>query len=202
MHENETRELMGDEPVISVEELASGGFSVIDRTGGGMVAHRGTLHPDEYIDRAVLREATEEALGFTHEEVSSAYAYGRPTTEQRQLRERIDSRLLALSRSGGRMASLAMALDIGTATLERALARATRAEVAPIVRNPAVRSNRVCFKCGDDGAKARKRRHSRSPEQWVGSVDLCDGCYSAGFETQPGNPRYWEHRLSVRPVGA
>ena len=53
MHEHDLHELMQDETAFTAEELATGGFSVIDRTDGGMVAHRGVLHPDEYV-RAVL----------------------------------------------------------------------------------------------------------------------------------------------------
>jgi len=201
MHEHDLHELMQDETAFTAEELATGGFSVIDRTDGGMVAHRGVLHPDEYVDRAVLREAAEASLGFTYAEITAAYKMGRPTDEQRQQREKIDARLLALSRSGGAMSTLAVVLDLGPATIDRALARARRAEVAPIVKSPAVVTRLVCFTCEADTARPRRRRHSTSPEQWVGTVNLCDKCYTRGFDTRPGNPRYWEHRLATRPIG-
>jgi len=187
------------------------GFGIIDTSRGessgltygaadmGMTAHRGVLQEGEYVDPALLREAAEEALGFTYDDVSSVYRQGRLGLEQRQLRERIDSRLLALSRSGGNMTLLATTLELGGSTIDRAIARAKQIEVAPIVKNPAVRTRLVCFKCGEDGATPRRRRHSKSPE--AGTVDLCDEDYAKGFEHQPGNPAYWAHRNSTRPVG-
>jgi len=196
----------------TLDLLEEGGFSVVDTMHGrgtgktygardmGMTAHRGVLHPDEYVDTEALQAAVTDVLGYTYEQVAFAYKNGRPTAEQSQLRERIDSRLLALSRSGGNMAALARVLPISEKAIDRVLARARRAEVRPIVVNPAVRTRTVCFKCEAEGARPRKRRHSTSPEQWVGTVDLCDKCYGEGFETKPGNPRYWEHRLATRPI--
>jgi hypothetical protein len=180
VNEQELHELMQDETFVSDEELASGGFAVIDRTDGGMVAHRGTLHPDEFVDEDVLRAAAEEALGFTYEDVSSAYAKGRPSAEQRQLREKIDSRLLALSRGGGNMDKLADAIGLGPATVDRALSRARAVEIDPIVRNPAVTHVIPCFKC-ERPARPRKRRFSQSPKVETGTVNLCDDCYAQGF---------------------
>jgi hypothetical protein len=189
------------------------GFGIVDTSRGtsagatygaadmGMTAHRGVLHPDEYIDQAVLREAAEEALGFTHEEVSSAYRVGRSTTEQRQLRERIDARLLALSRSGGSMVTLSSALGLSEKTVDRALRRARDVEVAPQVKNPAVKTRRVCFKTAEEGAKPRKRRHSKSPAHLIGTVNLIDSEYAKGFDQRPGNPMYWEFMDRSRPVG-
>jgi len=187
------------------------GFGIIDTSRGessgatygsadmGMTAHRGVLQEGEYIDVDTLRAATEEALGYSYDDVSSVYRQGRLGLEQRQLRERIDSRLLALSRSGGNMTLLATTMELGYSTIKRALARAIGREVEPVVKRPAVRTRLVCFKCGAEGATARRRRHSKSPE--AGTVDLCDADYAKGFEHQPGNPAYWAHRNSTRPVG-
>jgi len=162
------------ETIANEEEFAAGGFSIIDRTDGGLVAHRGILHADEYVDFFALREQVEEEFGFTYAAIAAAYKGGRPTVEQRQQREKIDSRLLALSRSGGNMDRLADAVGIGPATIDRALVRAKAVEVVPQVKNPAVRSTLICFKCGEPGATRRKRRHSESPANEVGTILLCD----------------------------
>jgi hypothetical protein len=176
--------------------------SLYGATDAGMTAHRGILHPDEYIDPGVLREAAEEALGFTHADVSAVYARGgRLTTEQRQLREKIDARLLALSRSGGSMVTLSSALGLSEKTVDRALRRARDVEVAPQVKNPAVMTRRVCFKCGGSGAKPVRRRHSKSPAHLVGTVNLCTPCHARGFNQRPGNPAYWEFMDRSLPVG-
>ena len=161
---------------------------------GGLVAHRGVLHPDEYVDYFDLREQIEADFGFTYADVSFAYAKGRPSTEQRQLREKIDARLLALSRGGGNMEQLAKAFGLSEKTLDRALTRARDVEVDPIVKNPAVVTTLVCFKTGEPPATARKRRFSDSPPQWTGTINLSDDEYAKGFDTRPGNPAYWEFR--------
>lgn len=180
------------------------GFGVVDtlHTAGdaGMVAHRGVLHPDEYVDSDVLLDAACEAVGFTHTEITTVYRQGLKSPEQRQLRERIDSRMLALRRAGGNMQQLADALGLNEKTLDRALKRARSREVVAVVLRPAVISRLVCFKCGDEGATIRKRRFSQSPDGEVGSVALCSACYTAGFDQRPGNPRYWAHRLATTPI--
>jgi len=193
-------DLMQAETFVSDEELATGGFAVIDRTDGGMVAHRGTLHPDEYVDQVVLREAAEEALGFTYEDVSSAYAKGRPSAEQRQLREKIDSRLLALSRAGGNMDKLGNALGFTGNVVDRALVRARDVEIDPIIRNPAVTHRIPCFKCEQD-ARLRKRRFSQSPRAEVGTVALCDDHYAAGWITIKSNGTHKAIKRHVNAVG-
>lgn len=112
-----------------------GGWHVADirsnkDEAGGLVSHRGVLAPAEYVDPDVLRPMVEEALGFTVDDVTSVYtSRGRFRNDLRQLRARIDARLLALSRSGGNMAALARSLGINPRTMERALARARAAEV-------------------------------------------------------------------------
>jgi hypothetical protein len=168
----------------------------------GMLAHRGVLQADEYVDWFALREVVEADLGFTYAQVNEAYATGRPTTEQRQLREKIDSRLLALSRAGGNMDTLAKALDISEKTIDRALKRAREIDVQPVVPHGVVKAEHPCFKCGEPG-KLRKRRFSDSPTEWVGNVALCDEHYAAGFERHPGNPAYWAFRARLgTPRGA
>ena len=201
-------EMFGD---TSVADDHIPGFSLagpaIPFADDGMTAHRGTLHPDEYIDPDALQGAIEQALGFTYEDVSSAYMTGRPTAETRQLRERIDSRLLALSRSGGNMALLARTMEISEKTIDRALIRARETEVAPIVVNPAVVTRHVSFITGEPGATPRRRRHVGCPnhmrpsdDRRVSTINLSDEEYARGFETQPGNPAYWEHRLATTPL--
>ncbi len=167
----------------------------------GAHAHRGVLQGDEYIDVDEIRAAVEESLGYTYDDVSSVYRQGRLSPEQRQLRERIDSRLLALSRSGGNMTILADTLKLGGSTLDRAIARAKQVEVQPVVKNPAVVTPTVCFKTGEKGARPRQRRHDRCPshllpveERRRSTINLSDAEYAKGFETRPGNPAYWAFR--------
>jgi hypothetical protein len=108
------------------------GFSIVsigneDVNDAGMVAHRGVLHEDEYVDEPLLKLMIERRLGFTYEQIRSVYRSGPLAADARQLRAKIDARLLALSRSGGVMTLLAEALGLGDATIERALARAREA---------------------------------------------------------------------------
>ena len=109
------------------------GFSIVstqresrDADDAGMVAHRGVLHPDEYVDEPLLQIMVERRLGFTYEQIRSVYKQGGTplTNTQRQLRAKIDARLLALSASGGIMALLAQAVGLNEKTIDRALARA------------------------------------------------------------------------------
>ena len=199
--------------------MRSEGFGVVEpqhgsgRTGStygakdaGMTVHRGVIHPDAYVDEDALRTAVEESLGHTYEDVSSAYTNGRPTAEQRQLRERIDSRLLALSRSGGNMALLARTMEISEKTIDRALTRAREVEVAPIVERPAVKTPHVSFITGLPGARPRRRRHVGCPnhmrpmdDRRVSTINLSDAEYAKGLETKPGSAAYWEFRDETKP---
>lgn len=205
MHEN-ISEIMSEAPGgVTPREGIPHGFGVIDPVHNnehqaGMVAHRGVLHPDEYVDADVLRDAACEAVGFTYAEITSVYRQGLKTPETRQLRERIDSRMLALRRSGGNMTQLADALGLAQSAVDRALKRARSREVVAVVQHPAVVSRLVCFKCGEEGARTRKRRFSQAPDGEVGTVDLCSACYTAGFEQRQGNPAYWAHRLATTPI--
>ena len=198
------------------EILDSEAFTILDRTrlssDGGMRAHRGVLAENEYVDFFELRALLEAEFGFTYEDVSAAYKTGRPTAEQRELRERIDARMLALSRAGGNMARLGQALPITEKAVYRALSRARAAEVVPMVKHGVVKSDRVCFKCGERGAQPYRRAHSdsflrddegRIIEDRRGTINLCDEHHRQGLNPRPGNPAYWafRDRLAI-PEGA
>jgi hypothetical protein len=190
------------------DEFLRGGFEIVDptrlSTDAGMTAHRGDLSGDEYIAPEEIQAAVEASLGFTYADVSAAYTTGRPTAEQRQLRERIDSRLLALSRAGGNMTTLGETLGLGHATVERALARARNNEVTPVVARPAVTTRRVCFIHETPDATPRKRKHRGCPNNMLpvadrrhSTVNLSDRAYARGFDEKPGNPAYWEFRAKA-----
>jgi hypothetical protein len=102
------------------------GGDVSDRCG--LTAHRGVLHPDEYVDIARLLPAVEARLGFTRDELRWVYRQGRKSAAQRMLRTRIEARLLRLAESGGNMEMLARVVGIERKTIGRALARARRAK--------------------------------------------------------------------------
>jgi hypothetical protein len=208
------------ETMLSADLMRSEGFGVVETSRGsgatgstygakdaGMTAHRGILHPDEYVDPDVLTDAVEAALGYSYEDVSSAYKNGRPTAEQRQLRDRIDSRVLALSRSGGNMALLARTLEVSEKTIDRALVRARENEVTPIVTAPAVTTRCVSFMTGEPGAKPRRRAHAGCPSHMLpdeayrySTINLSDEEYERGLRGRPGNPAYWEFRLGTSPL--
>lgn len=184
-----------------LERVGSRFGVVTGKEEGGLVAHRGVLAPGEYVDPFVLRDAVEAELGYSYADVSAVYGNGRPSAEQRQLREKIDARLLALSRAGGNMEQLAKALALSEKTIDRALSRAREVDVRPMVPHGVVKRTHVCFKCSQP-ARLRKRRFSDSPTEWVGNIALCDEHYAAGFERKPGNPAYWAFRESTRPLGS
>lgn len=177
----------GVEAALRGDAFSVVGPDVPNTDGGGLVAHRGVLHPDEYVDPDQFQQAVEAELGYTYAEVKAVYKAGGNrwlTPTQREFRAYIDARLLALSRSGTNVTELAEAIGIGRATLNRALERARALHVEPQVRNPVVLTKRVCFKCGSPGARARRRRFSTSPEQWRGTIDLCDPCVREGYEAE------------------
>jgi len=152
----------------------------------GMTAHRGTLHPDEYVDETLVRQAAEELLGFTYADITAVYRQGPKSSEQRQLRARIDARLLALSVSGG-LPKLAEILNLNEKTLDRALKRAKDAKVEPIVKNPAVKTALVCFIEGTPDARPRRRSHKGCPASMLplpqyrdGTINLSDRAFARG----------------------
>lgn len=119
--------------------LQDGGWHAIEPARGrhaGAYAHRGVLHPDEYVDTRVLVALVEEHLGYSVAEVRSVYRQGPLSAEGRALRARIDARLEEVARRGGLMLELARALGWAIRggakgdrcdTLERALRRAREA---------------------------------------------------------------------------
>lgn len=90
----------------------------------GMTAHRGVLHPAEYVDQARLLPEVERRLGFTLAEIYEVFCQGRKSAGQRELRGRIEARLLEISRSGGNLSALGRVTGLNPGTLNRALARA------------------------------------------------------------------------------
>jgi hypothetical protein len=173
---------------------------VVGKDEGGLVAHRGVLQDDEYVDFFLLREQVEAEFGMTYGEITTVYQNGRPNAAVLQNRAKVDARLLELSRAGGNMAQLAKALGLSEKTIDRAIARAREIDVQPMVPTGVVKTTRVCFKTGEPGATLRKRRFSESPAQWVGAVALCDDEYAKGFDRKPGNPAYWDFRDARTPL--
>jgi hypothetical protein len=140
---DEAAELAADEAE-ALGFLREGGWRAVavknnGLNNGGMTAHRGVLHPDEYVDALALQKMVEAELGFTYEQVRSVYRQGPLSADQRELRGRIDARLLALSHAGGHMLELARAFGWTVKaggphggpscdTMERALVRARSCE--------------------------------------------------------------------------
>lgn len=181
----------GGETSSADEFLSAGGWGIATLDGGGrdggLVAHRGVVHPEEYVDADILRDAACEALGFSYEEITSVYRQGPLAPEQRQLREKIDARLLALSHAGGNMRQLAQALAINEKTLDRALNRARDRWVEPVVKNPAVVKPLMCFIEGTMDAKPRRRRYKGCPASMLplpqyrdGTINLSARAYARG----------------------
>lgn len=117
------------------DALFGGGWHVVYAKRGaedGLTSHRGVLHPDEYVDMSVLRALVEAELGFSYEQVRSVYRQGPLSARQRELRGRIDARVLALSHAGANLALLGRLLgfpvkDNGNCrAMENALARARK----------------------------------------------------------------------------
>lgn len=97
----------------TAEFMRSKGFTVVhekNQQGSGMTAHRGVLHPDEYVSGIELQRLVEAELGFTYAQIRAVYRQGPLSKEQRQLREQIDARLLALRRSGANLTELARSI--------------------------------------------------------------------------------------------
>jgi hypothetical protein len=123
---------------VEADFLNSGGWRVVSIKGGdeegGVTSHRGVLHPHEYVNVDELRALVAAELGFSYEQIRSVYKQGPKSATTRELRARIDARLLALSRSGGHMAELGRALgfpvkdDGHCRVIENALTRAREEE--------------------------------------------------------------------------
>jgi phage terminase small subunit len=108
-----------------LEWLQRGGWHAVKGT-----AHRGVLHPDEYLDEEAVRAMFERELGFTVAQVRSVHRQGRTSKAQRELRTRVDARLLAISRAGGNMTALAGVVGLQPKSLQRALSRASQTKEA------------------------------------------------------------------------
>lgn len=116
----------------ALEFMQAGGWSVVHAKHGaeaGLVAHRGVLHPEEYVSGQALAGMVTHHLGFTYEQIRSVYRQGPLGPDQRRLRTEIDSALLALSRSGANMVALGAALGFpvkggNCRTIDNALYRA------------------------------------------------------------------------------
>jgi hypothetical protein len=91
---------------------------------GGMVAHRGVLHPDEYVNEASLLCEAEDRFGFTLLDVRGVYRQGPKSAATLARRAQIDARLLELAEAGGNMAALARIFEMDPDVFGRATARA------------------------------------------------------------------------------
>jgi len=102
--------------------------------GGGLVAHRGVLQDNEYVDAKILRAAVEEELGYTYDQIRSVYRQGPLSAAKREIRDVIVARMLALRRSGANMAELGRAIGLTISadghcrTLDNAVSRARAVE--------------------------------------------------------------------------
>lgn len=115
----------------AVDFLRAGGWSVVSTKSGdrgGLTAHRGVLHPDEWVDPCRLAAMVEQRFGFGIAELRPLYCQGRKSAAQRALRARVDARLLEIARTGGNLTLLADALGVHRETVARALTRARAAE--------------------------------------------------------------------------
>jgi hypothetical protein len=101
----------------------------------GLVAHRGVLHPDEHVNEMRVLIECERLLGFTSADLWEVYAQGRKSAAQRELRARVDQRLLEIADAGGNLELLARVFEVDRKTIGRALARARQ------VRKEASRAN-------------------------------------------------------------
>ncbi len=117
------------------EFLYDGGWSIAEgRESGGVVAHRGAVHPEEYVDTDALRAKVEHAFGFSYDQVHAVYRQGPKSAPTLELRARIDARVLELSRSGANIALLAKAFGLAiqangsSRAFDSALERAQAAE--------------------------------------------------------------------------
>jgi hypothetical protein len=137
-------EPLGADEHQAAEFMRSGGWTIVhakDGSRAGVSSHGvnqfTVVHPDEHVDHEALRPMVEQELGFSYEQVRSVYRQGRKSATQRELRARIDARLLALSRSGANLALLGGLLgfkveaDSHCEPLDNALARARAAESTP-----------------------------------------------------------------------
>jgi hypothetical protein len=124
------RRVLTTDPSIQ-EWLVDGGWCPLHPDRGarhtGMHAHRGVIHPDEYVNADALRSAAEEKLGYTLEDVRAVYGgrSGGPLPKALlPVRNAIDRELLGVDN----MEWLALALGVPelTEALRRGRKRALR----------------------------------------------------------------------------
>ncbi len=104
------------------EWLREGGWTPVSpgsAYSGGLVAHRGVLHPDEYVDYANLLPVLEERLGFTLDDFLSIRKPGRPSAEMRKTRRWIEKRLTEVADAGGNLLVLSRLLLCDPKTIYR-----------------------------------------------------------------------------------
>lgn len=106
----------GRGPAVEHDFLLRPGWSVADAAhegrACGLVAHRGVLHPDEYVNHELLIVMLEKRLGFTLEELQTVRAGGRPDAAAVALRRRVLGRLTELAAGGANQDLLARVLGI------------------------------------------------------------------------------------------
>jgi hypothetical protein len=117
----------------AAEFLRDGGWSIAHTSSGdrgGMRAHRGAVHPDEWFDPDVFLDRVEAELGFTIAQLHSVYVRGGGPLRRdlRPLRAAIDARMLALLREGTNMKKLAEVCGFSESTMDAATRRAKDAE--------------------------------------------------------------------------
>lgn len=128
---------LGTEDAQARDFMREGGWTIVtvkDGARAGISAHRGAVHADEHVDENVVRAAVVARLGFTFDEVHAVYRQGRLSDQQRELRGRIDARLLALSRVGVQVHQLGKVLGL------RMRASATGGERCEAVSNALARA--------------------------------------------------------------
>jgi hypothetical protein len=120
----------------AAEFMRTNGWTMVhskDGTRAGINSHvvnqHTVLHPDEHVDMEAVGAAIEDEFGFTFEQLHSVYSTGgRIPSTARELRDLMDARLLALSRSGANMDLFGRITGLNESTLDRALARARAKE--------------------------------------------------------------------------
>lgn len=100
----------------------------------GMTAHRGVLHPDEYVDLGSLTFALEMRLGFSVERVQFLYSKPNPSAKDIPDKMKLEDLFLELDEAGGNMKLLATLLGLP------------------------VRADGTCFPMSRGIARARERR--------------------------------------------
>lgn len=98
---------------------------VLPRTGGaqgGTVAHRGVLHPAEYVDHERLVRLVGQTVGVSYDELRETFiSRGRPSAEKAKRRAEILAKLRDALGDDGNVSLLAQILGIERTVITRAL---------------------------------------------------------------------------------